>query len=167
MLVTTRRATHPDADAIAGLYLRARQAAAQAGTIPAPVHGNDDVRHWIADLVLPRLECWIACISRIPVGMLVLDRDWIEQLYVEPELTGGGIGSELLAVAKRQRPGGLRLWTFVSNTGAQRFYARHGFHEVDRTDGRGNEEQCPDIQYCWTREPDRDRPSPGRVPNRP
>ena len=53
----------------------------------------------------------------------------------------------LLAVAKRERPDGLRLWTFASNTGAQRFYERHGFVAVRRTDGRDNEERAPDVLY--------------------
>jgi GNAT superfamily N-acetyltransferase len=81
--------------------------------------------------------------------MLVLDENWIEQLYVEPELTRRGIGAELLALAKRRRPQGLRLWAFVSNEGAQRFYLHHGFEERERTDGSGNEEGAPDILYSW------------------
>jgi GNAT superfamily N-acetyltransferase len=81
--------------------------------------------------------------------MLVLDGDWIDQLYVDPDLTRAGIGAKLIGVAKRERPGGLRLWTFVSNRDAQRFYERHGFHEVERTDGTNNEEGAPDIQYQW------------------
>ena len=48
-----------------------------------------------------------------------------------------------------ERPHGLRLWTFASNTGAQRFYARHGFVEVRRTDGRDNEERAPDVLYAY------------------
>ena len=64
-----------------------------------------------------------------------------------PDLTGRGIGADLLAVAKRERPDGLRLWTFASNTGAQRFYERHGFVAVRRTDGRDNEERAPDVLY--------------------
>jgi GNAT superfamily N-acetyltransferase len=48
--------------------------------------------------------------------MLVLDGEWIDQLYVDPTHTGHGIGSRLLEVAKRERPSGLRLWTFVSNS---------------------------------------------------
>jgi predicted N-acetyltransferase YhbS len=83
--------------------LRARKAAAAAGTIPP-----------------------------------LLDRNWLEQLYVDPDLTGQGVGSTLLALAKRERPDGLRLWTFVSNLGARRFYLRHGFREVERTDGARN-----------------------------
>jgi ribosomal protein S18 acetylase RimI-like enzyme len=81
--------------------------------------------------------------------MMVLEGDWIAQLYADPDLTRVGIGSELLAAAKRERPAGLRLWTFVSNEGAQRFYARHGFREVGRTDGADNEERAPAIQYAW------------------
>ena len=81
--------------------------------------------------------------------MLALDADWIDQLYVDPDLTRAGIGAALLAVAKRERPDGLRLWTFVSNRDAQRFYLRHGFREVERTDGSHNEEGAPAIQYAW------------------
>jgi len=43
----------------------------------------------------------------------------------------------------------LRLWTFASNAGAQRFYERHGFVETRRTDGRDNEEGAPDVLYIW------------------
>ena len=64
-------------------------------------------------------------------------------------MTGRGIGAELLKLAKRERPTGLRLWTFASNAGAQRFYERHGFVEARRTDGSDNEEGEPDILYLW------------------
>jgi ribosomal protein S18 acetylase RimI-like enzyme len=64
-------------------------------------------------------------------------------------MTGRGFGAQLLAVAKRERPRGLSLWTFASNTGAQRFYERHGFIEADRTDGSRNEECAPDVLYVW------------------
>ena len=37
----------------------------------------------------------------------------------------------------------------VSNERAQRFYERNGFREVERTDGSGNEEHAPAIQYVW------------------
>lgn len=70
-----------------------------------------------------------------------------DQLYVEPTMTGRGIGAGFLKLAKGERPEGLRLWTFASNTGAQRFYERHGFLATRRTDGRENEEGAPDILY--------------------
>jgi GNAT superfamily N-acetyltransferase len=150
MQLTVRRGRSGDAEAVATLYLRARHAAAAAGTIPPLVHADAEVRDWVARVVIPGRECWLA--QRPPgttVGLLVLDEDWVDQLYVDPDMTGAGIGAELMAVAKRQRPHGLRLWTFLSNEGAQRFYVRHGFREVRRTDGSGNEERAADAQYAW------------------
>jgi GNAT superfamily N-acetyltransferase len=87
------------------------------------------------------------------VGLLVLDHEWIDQLYVDSGLTGHGIGSLLIELAKREKPNCLRARTFVSNPGAQRFYLRHEFREVARTDGSGNEEQAPDIEYEWVAVP--------------
>jgi len=150
MNVDIRRAVESDAGSVARLYIRARQAGAAAGTIPPSVHDDLDVRHWISHHVIPTLECWVA--ERAPstiVGMLVLEDDWVDQLYVEPDLTGAGIGTQLIDLAKSERPDGLKLWTFASNQGAQRFYLRHGFHEVLRTDGQENEERAPDIQFAW------------------
>jgi len=82
-------------------------------------------------------------------GILVLCHDWIDQLYIEPTRTGQGIGTQLLDHAKHERPTGLQLWTFASNTRAHRFYERHGFIETRRTDGSSNEERRPDIHYVW------------------
>lgn len=138
-----------DAQTVTRLYLRARRAGTASGTIPPLVHDDEDVSGWMADVVIPTRECWVAERDSKIVGMLVLEADWIDQLYVDPDETGGGIGTQLIAVAKRERPDGLRLWTFVTNRGAQRFYLRHGFLEVERTDGSGNEEGAPDIQYAW------------------
>ena len=153
MHVIIRRATSSDADAAAELYVRARRSSAAAGTIPPPVHDDREVRSWLTHFVIPKLECWLAeHVSGTLVGMLVLEMDWIDQLYVDPDRTGAGIGAALIAVAKRERPDGLRLWTFVSNEDAQRFYLRHGFQEVERSDGSGNEEGAPDIQYAWVPE---------------
>ena|SRR5438067_2346748 len=150
MDVIIRRATSSDAEEVTRLYVRARCVGSTAETIPPLVHHDDEVRSWVTHVVIPRLDCWLAeRASGTLVGMLVLEANWIDQLYVDPDLTRAGIGSGLMAVAKRERPAGLRLWTFVSNDGAQRFYVRHGFLEVERTDGRRNEEGSPDIQYEW------------------
>ena len=108
------------------------------------------MRAWFASNVVADSELWIAVDhTGTAVGILVLEGDWVGQLYVDPSVTGKGIGAQLLSVAKRERPAGLRLWTFTSNVGAQRFYERHGFVESDRTDGRDNEERSPDILYSW------------------
>ena len=100
-----RRGTDRDAVAVSGLYLRARKAA--KATIPMTAHTDDEVRLWIAERVVPHTELWVAeDDGGALVGLLVLDEDWLEQLYVEPTLTGPGIGSELIGLAKRARPAG-------------------------------------------------------------
>ncbi len=144
-----RRATLADARAAADLWLRARVAAAAAATIPPPVHDDDDVRGWFATRVVPAGETWLAHDNTgALVGLLVLDGFWLEQLYVEPTAQGQGVGSQLLDLARVQRPGGMQLWTFAANLGARRLYERAGFREVRRTDGE-NEEGAPDILYAW------------------
>jgi GNAT superfamily N-acetyltransferase len=148
MNLTIRRGGAGDARAAADLWLRAREAA--IGAIPPPVHDADDVRRHFASHIVGECELWVAEDEHdVLAGILVLDGEWVDHLYVDPHRTGHGIGSSLLDVAKRERPQGLRLWTFASNTGAQRFYLRHGFVEADRTDGRDNEERAPDILYIY------------------
>ena len=88
---------------------------------------------------------------------MVLDREWIDQLYVDPALTGRGIGAALIDHAKRQRPAGLKLWTFQSNLDARRFYEARGFVATAVTSG-DNEERWPDVCYEWR---PRQAPEPG------
>ena len=148
MTLTIRCGDARDARAAADLWVRAREAAIPA--IPPPVHDADDVRGYFASHVVGECELWVA--EEEPgqlAGIMVLDGDWVDQLYVDPRRTGRGIGSGLLDAAKRERPDGLRLWTFASNTDAQRFYLRHGFVEAARTDGRQNDERAPDILYVY------------------
>lgn len=145
-----RRGTPADSAAAAQVLVRARAAAAAAGTIPPGVHNDGEVREWFATVVLPTREVWVAAApAGALVGVLVLDGDWVDQLYLTPAATGHGLGSRLLDLAKSLRPDGLQLWTFQSNLGAQRFYERHGLVTVERTDGCGNEEHSPDIRYEW------------------
>jgi GNAT superfamily N-acetyltransferase len=144
-----RRGGARDARAAADLYLRAREAALRAGSIPPGVHHDDDVRDHFASHIAEACDLWVAEYDGALAGILVLDGGFVDQLYVEPGLTGRGVGSALLAVAKRERPHGLRLWTFQSNTGARHFYERHGFVEVRRTDGRDNAERAPDVLYAY------------------
>lgn len=157
--VLARRARLDEAPAVAELYIRAREAAIPA--IPQGIHGDDDIRGWVRAQIDgsfggPGRTVWVAVSCEDPeriVGLLITEADWVEQLYVDPDLTGRRIGARLLDHAKALSPGRLQLWTFESNVGAQRFYQCHGFVEVGRTDGADNEEQSPDIRYEWVRMP--------------
>lgn len=141
-----RRAGPTEAAVVAELYLRARHAAVPA--IPPLVHDDDEVRRWFAEVVLPQREVWVVGAAGEPCALLVLDGAWLDQLYVDPARTGDGLGASLVDEAKRQRPDGLDLWAFQSNVRAIAFYERHGFREVDRTDG-DNEERAPDVRLRW------------------
>lgn len=137
-----------DADALdmAGVWLRSFAAA-----LPTVrrAHGDDEVRSWFAQVIVPQRESWVAVAGGSVVGLLVLDGAELEQLYLEPSWRGRGLGDRFADLAKRRRPGGLDLWTFQVNAPARRFYERHGFVEVERTDGWHNEEREPDIRYAW------------------
>jgi GNAT superfamily N-acetyltransferase len=142
-----RRGTGADANLAAEVYLRARRHAVPE--IPPLAHPDDEVRQWM-HRVLDEREAWLAVADDGTVlGLMVLDGDWVEQLYMDPAWTGRGLGTRFVELAKQRRPGGLQLWTFVSNVRAQRFYERYGFTVEERTDGSGNEEKAPDLRYVW------------------
>lgn len=144
MLIRSARAD--DGLAIAEVWLRSRYASVPA--IPAPVHTDDDVRRYFREIVLPSHDVWVAEEGGRLVAVLVLDGDWIEHLYVDPDNWRAGIGTRLLELAKREQPDGLQLWTFQANARARQFYERHGFVAIEMTDGE-NEEGAPDVRYEW------------------
>ena len=141
-----RPATATDATQIAELYLASFKA-----TYDFPLaHTDDQVRRWIAEVLLPTHEVWVAASREGSIlGMMALSSDMLDQLYVAPAWTGRGIGSHLVELAKRRRPGGLDLYTFQVNRNARGFYQRRGFIEVSVGDGSANEEGQPDVRYAW------------------
>jgi GNAT superfamily N-acetyltransferase len=85
------------------------------------------------------------------IGVIATKRDeaasWITQMAVDPSTVGRGVGSALLAHATRNLVPPLRLYAFQANSGARRFYERHGFVAVRCGDGQDNQEHCPDVLY--------------------
>ena len=63
-------------------------------------------------------------------GMMVLEGDEVKRLFVEPSFQGRGIGAALLNHAVEQYHC-THLWALEKNTGALRFYQRHGFRVTD------------------------------------
>ena len=84
-------------------------------------------------------------------GFAARDGDELNALYVAQSHRGQGVGSALLE-DQMSRTKTLSLWTFEANGPAQDFYRKHGFREVERTDGAGNDENLPDIRLEWRRE---------------
>ena len=146
--VNLRRAGADDAVAAAEVLIRSREAA--IGAIPATVHSDEEIMRWVETGLIPHCDVWIAeSEDSRTLALLVLDEDWIDQLYVRPDASGLGIGSRLIALAKEERPDGLQLRTFATNPGAQRFYERHGFVIAEHDSGNANEEKQPDLRYVW------------------
>lgn len=143
-----RRAGAEDAERVADILIGTRSA-----FMPyAPsAHPDEDVRTWVASKLLPSGGVWVAEINRRVVGAMATTTgpvdSLITQMAVEPSLVGQSIGTQLLVHAVQVLTPPIRLWTFQENLGARRFYERHGFVAIQFTDGRGNEEGCPDVQY--------------------
>jgi chorismate mutase/ribosomal protein S18 acetylase RimI-like enzyme len=146
--LTLRRAEPEDAEAIADFYTQARVAALPS--MPPALHTNEEDRAFFAgQLAKPSHEAWLAERDGELLGYALIDPVWLDHLFIRADVTGSGVGTVLLDLVKALRPDGFSLWVFESNTGARRFYARHGFVELERTDGRANEEKSPDIRMAW------------------
>jgi GNAT superfamily N-acetyltransferase len=139
-----RRAGADDIDAIAELYERSF---ALLDFLPK-LHTLDELKDWFVGVV-DRHEVWLYEQNGGIAGFSALSADELEYLYLEPAAIGRGIGSALFLHATERRPGGFHFWVFQQNERARRFYERHGCRAVEFTDGRGNEEQTPDVRYEW------------------
>lgn len=153
-----RRAGEADIETVADIHWAARTSG--TNDLPAFIHSRASVSWFVEVVMLETCEVWLAEIDGEAVGYLALERpDWLAHLYLLPGRTGDGIGSALVAFAQNRSPEGLQLWTFQQNSGARRFYARHGFTEVEWTEGVDadgeptNEERAPDVRLIW-RPPD-------------
>jgi GNAT superfamily N-acetyltransferase len=144
--LTLRRATRADAVTLADIHIAARAAAMPWLRV---VHSAEETRWWMTQVVVPRLEIWVAEGGTAALGFLALQDEWVEQLYIDPSAWRTGTGSTLLDHAKQRRPAGLTLWTFQRNELARNFYRKHGFIEMRQTDGSANEEREPDVMLEW------------------
>jgi GNAT superfamily N-acetyltransferase len=143
-----RQAMNTDPGRIADIFLASRAAFLPYARSP---HSADAIRAWVRDILLPSENVTVASVEDRLVGFMATRRhdgiSWIMQLYLDPSHVGQGIGSCLLARALETMPPPIRLLTFFQNTGARRFYERHGFSPILFTDGHANEERCPDVLY--------------------
>lgn len=141
-----RRATPADAGAIAGVHVRSWQVAYR-GLVPDDVLDTLSLAH--------RESTWQTLLARNADGAftLVAERDQIvgfcsiiapsrdddagertsevAAVYVDPDHSRTGIGSELLAAALREVAAAgandVTLWVFAENHAALAFYRRFGF----------------------------------------
>lgn len=125
--------------------------------VPQNLHTDAEDRRWMRDVFASQLVL-VAEIagdgddaggSGKIVGLLSMSDGTVHNLYVRPGYQSQGIGHSLIEMAKTCSGGDLKLWVFEPNKGAIRFYERHGFLTVRKTDGRDNEEKVPDRLMAW------------------
>ena len=133
-----RSATLDDVATLAAIDFAAKRAAMP--TIAWP-RSEAEVRWYIGERLLPA--------GGVVVGYMATEPGWIEQLYLRQDFWRQGIGSALMARAKAENPGGLRLYCFEVNARGRAFYERHGFVVEAVRDGSQNEEGAADILYVW------------------
>lgn len=115
---------------------------------PEQLRSEADYRGFFRDVVVVTRDIWVAESEGRIAGVLALDGNDVDRLYVAPEVQGRLIGTALLTHAKSLHPSGLTLVTNQSNTGACRFYERHGF-SARKFGISPPPESEPDVVYVW------------------
>ena len=130
-----------------------------------PVRSEAEDLSWAIHSLIPSGGVTIASIGARVVGVLAVSESdgvgWIDQLYVEPEYCGRGIGTQLLRAALNSLRKPIRLYTFQENVRACRFYEGFGFQPIAFGDGSENEEGRPDTLYEFVRADDAGQPRLG------
>lgn len=148
-ILSIRNATQSDASELTSLYLASRNKYISFAPL---IHSDAEIQQWLHDILIPSTQVWVVEQDDEIIAMLALikkqEMNWIQQLYVLPEMTGQGVGSLLIDQVKLLHLP-IRLHTFQENLGARRFYEKHGFKIIALSDGAENEEHCPDILYEW------------------
>ncbi|HEY8877474.1 MAG TPA: GNAT family N-acetyltransferase [Roseateles sp.] len=145
-----RAATAEDKTAVATVLIESRR---EYLPYARSAHPESDVHRWVGAQLITNNRVFVWDEEVRIVGVLAVSppgtESWINQLYVLPGWTGREIGSSLLRHAHKLLIPPIQLWTFQANTGARRFYERHGYQVAEFTDGQFNEERCPDVRYIW------------------
>lgn len=109
-----------------------------------------EVQDWLTDLLShPEYDVWVAESEVGVLGFAALRGDWLELLYVHPELPARGVGAALIGLVQGVRPGGFGLRVFQGNVRARDFYRRHGLVEMELTDGHDHPDHTPDVTMAW------------------
>ncbi|MFJ3308392.1 GNAT family N-acetyltransferase [Streptomyces sp. NPDC086549] len=143
-----RLAAAADAAVVARIHMASRAAAMPY--LPPQRRNHEQVTRWVEDVLLKTCRVWVAVREMEILGYAALEGDVLEHLYLRPDVRRQGIGTLLLDEVRRHSPDGLSLHVFQQNTDARAFYERHGFRDLDTSDGRRNMENLPDMTLRWT-----------------
>jgi ribosomal protein S18 acetylase RimI-like enzyme len=144
---TVRRFADADLDETLRVW-RASRLATYTWMTPRQLHTPEEDRAFFVGVLARECEIWLADGPGGIAGLLVLRGGVVEQLFVAPDDQGRGVGSALLAHAKRLRPSGLTLFTLARNRRARAFYEKRGFVLL-RFGVSAAPENEPDVFYAW------------------
>jgi len=157
-MATIRVAERNESDLCADIF---REAWRGMWFVPQDLNTVDEDRRWMRDVFTDQLVLVAeeersadpddAANRTMVVGFLSMGGGTIHNLYIKPGYQGQGFGQALIETAKASSGGQLRLWVFEPNEGAIRFYERHGFTTLRKTDGQDNEEKVPDRLMIWAK----------------
>ena len=108
---------------------------------------EDDTDHF-RNVVAEECEVWLAESGGQILGLMALKDDLIDQLFVQIDAQGQGVGSALLIKARELSPSRLRAFTFQKNSAARSLFEKRGFKAV-RAGFSPPPENEPDFEYAW------------------
>jgi ribosomal protein S18 acetylase RimI-like enzyme len=116
------------------------------------LHHPDPLSTWerrFRDDLAYRGTVWVAERREDIVGFIVvmIQENYLDQIFVDPAHQQQGIGTLLLAKAKELCPQSLTLHTLQRNAQASKFYERHGFTAGRRGVNKIN--GLPNVEYRW------------------
>lgn len=123
--------------------------AATYGFLPTERDRTWDERwRYFAGVIAVENDVWIAVKDDAILGLLAIQGQLIDRLYVLPGAQRSGVGTALLGQARALSPNGLRLFTHQENGPARAFYEKEGF-VVLRLGLSPPPECAPDVEYGW------------------
>lgn len=138
--MSLRAATADDALAISAIH--------RLAALFTPLQTAEENLSFVCERLMRENQIWVAEAGGTVVGYIAFNDGWVSHLFIHPDHQGQGHGVALLAhvmADRRER----QLWTFQKNARARTFYEARGWVLAERTDGRGNEQNEPEVRYVW------------------
>ena len=107
-------------------------------------------RNYFQNFVLKHNQVWVVDWDKRPVGFMAMNKDFIDQLYIDPDYQRRGIGQAFLDFARERSPEHLWLYTLQVNVNARAFYEKNGF-VAEQFGVSPPPESEPDVEYHWRR----------------
>jgi len=107
-------------------------------------------RDYFQNHVLKENRIWVVETAQQPIAFMAMNRDFIDQLYIDPDYWRQGIGNTLLQLARKLSSEHVWLYTLQINVNARAFYEKNGF-VAEKFGVSPPPESEPDVEYHWRR----------------